>query len=111
MLLAGKGGSVEHIVGPFYGPLKEVSPAGTSGLITNTVRPESRWSMDKCHSCTDCQDIAAVSLVCLEHIVQPQAVWAVSLRWDDVSTTAAATVMRISCSVLHTDCLLLCCHV
>lgn len=46
MLLAGKGGSVEHIVGPFYGPLKEVSPAGTSGLITNTVRPESRWSIE-----------------------------------------------------------------
>ena len=41
-LLAGKGGSVEHIVGPFYGPLKEISPAGTSGLITNTVGPESR---------------------------------------------------------------------
>jgi hypothetical protein len=38
-VLAGKGGSVEHIVGPFYGPLKEISPAGTSGLITNTVRP------------------------------------------------------------------------
>lgn len=36
-LPAGKGGSVEHIVGPFYGPLKEISPAGTSGLITNTV--------------------------------------------------------------------------
>jgi hypothetical protein len=37
---AGKGGSPDHVVGPFYGPLKEVSPAGTSGLITNTVSPD-----------------------------------------------------------------------
>jgi NAD(P)-dependent dehydrogenase (short-subunit alcohol dehydrogenase family) len=40
--MKGKGGSVEHIVGPFYGPLKEISPAGTSGLITNTGNTEDR---------------------------------------------------------------------
>lgn len=47
---AGKGGDVDHIVGPFYGPLKEVSPAGTSGLITNTVRctVQRALSKDEC---------------------------------------------------------------
>jgi len=40
--MAGLGGDADHVVGPFYGPLKEVSPEGTSGLITNTGNTDDR---------------------------------------------------------------------